>query len=512
MFETQRLANNFDYNAGIREDASSFGQRFFSIFGEINTYFYKDLLRFKTSFFPKQSLTDIIPSVYSWDISDFTFQYYSDQNNNILLPTVTGDSQALSVFTSVDDFLNSLIFDLEFTGSVSDYSLIYNSSVEEAGSILDINIPNYLYIEFTDIASFAISHDTSLSLAPNYIAKLSLEGEDIYGNPILEQIFPTVNGVYRTSNIYSKLNSLLLVNIDGPGTLKIKTLDFDLLEYISSYSIVTTSEIQTPLILDYDDDFFHIKYYLFPPQNGTRISEDKETFAKVKLLDASEEEITIRDITVSANREELYVLSENKISIYDNWINNLYFTVPQMDRTLETLLTADFMYRVSGLNESNHCYIGPSKIGKRIKDYTIYFIDPTGERLYLQLDYDFTTTPFTFVADNTLSSSETIDNFQIEFSLDKLGQWDLVIESTDFNDNEYIYVTSVLVPFLISSKDIILDEAYELISYHPEGSIYLSKDGILDKYSFIYNTALIDSFNKKLYTIENYSNLELTYV
>lgn len=513
MFETQRFANIFEAGTSAREDASSFAQRFFSVFGEINTYFYKDLIRFKKSFFPKMSITDLISSVYEWDISNFSFQYYSDLNRNIIVPTVNGDGLELEIFTTVDSFLNCLPFDLNFDSSFTDSYIIYESLISESSAIQDIIVPNYLYIEFNNVTSFAVSGDTTISSSPNYIAKLTIEGEDYYGNEIIEYIYPTVNGVYTTLNIYSKINNLLLVNVEGSeATLTIKALDFNLLEYISNYNIVTTSEVQTPLIMDYDEDFFIIKYYIFPPQNGQRVSSDKELFGKVKLLTSSEEEISITDISFSSNREELYVLSSNKVFIFDNWINDIHFRAPQIDRTLETLMTADFMYRLSGLNETNTCYIGPSKTGKRIKDYTIYFKDPDGELLYLNNDYEFTSSLFTFLTDTSISNQSTINNFQFDFILDKLGQWDFVIESTDFENKEYVYTTSILVPSLLAAREINLDNTYTGISYHPEGFIYLFDGNVIDKYILSFNAVYIDSFNRKAYTIENYSDLELVYV
>lgn len=508
MFETQRLVNSFDSETSIREDASSLGQRFFSVFGEINTTFYKDLIRLKTSFFPKKSLTDIISNLYVWDIGNFTFNYESNQN--IVIPTISGDETELIVKSSIDDFLNALPVNVIYSQSFIDQNIIYDLS--DSDNILDIEIPNYLFIEILDVTSFYSSSDPSLSRAPNFSAKLTLEGEDIYGNSITEYVYPTVNGVYRTSFIYAKLTSLTAVNFEGSFNLRIKALDFNLLEYISKYSFVTLSELQTPLIMDFENNFFYLKYYIFPPKNGQRVSDDKEIFAKVKLLDSNNEEINIKDITFSENREELYVLSDNKICIYDNWIDDLYFTTPQVERSLETLLTADFMYRVSGLEQSNVCYLGASKVGKSIKSYTIYFIDPTGEVFYLNADLELSSTPYTFVADNTFTLLETINNFQFSFTLDVLGQWDLVIESTDFEDHEYTYVTSLLCPSLVSSQDISVNSNYTAIAYHSSGKLYLTNETTIDEYTFSYQSCLLDSLNKKLYTIENYSNLEIVYV
>jgi len=513
MFETQKLVNHFPKDSLMRKDPSSFGFRFFSIFGELSQNFVRDLINFKNSYYPLTYNNDSLSTAYSWDIGDFGFTFTDLSNNSVFkVPSAYGDSAQLEYAKDDVTFINSLPSALKFIQSFSGAEyVVYESDLNDSSSINDFDFPSKLFIEFSGVSSFSISDDSDNALARQKNASLHLIGEDFYGNEIDEYISPSVNGVYITKYFYSKLLDFTLINISSDGNIKIKCLDFNLLEYISESFLAITPEINTLLVKDFDEDFFILKYYIFPPENGKRISDEKETLAEYKLLDSEGNYLTIEDITFSKSLEDLYVLSSGKLYIYRNWLDSLLFNAPAQERTLEVLMSASFMYSHIGLNKVNVCYINQNLLNKKVDNYQIILIDPNNNRFYLNSDYEFDSDIYYFQNNYYTENVNYVPDFSFEFALDTIGQWELNIVAVDTDGNEYIFVSNVMCPYLEPDKEITLTKNYTAISYSYDGYLYLKYNDEIDRYKTINNTYFIDFTNKILYTTETFSNLEVIY-
>ena len=321
MFNTQRIVNSYPLNSRVRNDPSSLGFRMFSIQGDFIDGFRKDLLRFKLSYYPLTSFTDYIKDINIWDISDFTFQYEDDELNRFIInPTVYGDGTELEIVDETVDLFYSLPTSIAINSdsTIASYdAIVYDEDVDTTGTISDIEVAGHLYIEITNATRFINVTDNSKERSPVLRARLHLEGEDSNGNEIIEDIFPDRNGIYVTSNRFSKLVSLYIINVQGASAhLTIKSLDFDITSYRSSFYNAVTPDNEYELIKEFDADFFYLKYPIFPVEAGTRVNEDKETIAAFVLYDSDNNRLDIDDITFIRSTEELIVLSDNKIYFY----------------------------------------------------------------------------------------------------------------------------------------------------------------------------------------------------
>lgn len=513
MFETQRLANQFPMNTKLREDASSLGFKFLSIIGDINAQSRKDLIRFKKSYYPKTSLTDLSVKLYEWEIDSFIFQYEDAfQMNTVLEPTVTGDTIPLENIEDIETMSFRLPSRITESTTYLSYSgEIYSSNINSSSSIADIEVPSNLYVEFRDIDSFSIAQTTTSLRSALLVAQIMLRGEDLYGNEILETIFPSANGTYKTKNIFAKLLDFTLINVVGAdGIIKIKNFDFDLSQYVSSYSTYVDIDSETNLLVEFDSDFIYLRKFIFPVYEGKRAAEDKETFTGMKVSDAEGNLIKIEDISFIPSTETLVVLSSDALYFIENYLPPIMDETSE-ERTLEISLTVEAPVRYPIINEELKFYLYQRSILNRMKTYVVRLIDPTGEEFYLNENDEFTTSPWTFTASNTDWPGDSVVDRWITLELDSFGQWDLIIETVDVDDVSAKEVSSFYVPLLVADKKISLSKEFISVSYHQDGKIYLS-DGT-DTTSFIplFDYYFLDSTNHRVYTIEHYSTLDIDY-
>lgn len=515
MFETQRLANSFPRETKTREDPSSLGFRMLSIVGDISQQMRKDLIRFRNGYFPKTSYTDYPFNFREWDVSDFEFTYLDDfESREVRVPVIEGDSRELTQITTVEDFIfyPPTRIALESTIIVHDGE-IYNSNINESSTIGEIEVPGRLFIEFRDVDAYSISQDASTIRSSVLNTRLTLVGEDNYGNELIEEVFPTANGTYRTKNIFAKLSDFTLTNIEGEnGVLIIKTFDFDIGEYISDFASLVEVDIEVELLKEFDESFVYIRKYVFPVSDGKRINSDKDTFTGIQVIDPdTSEPVVIEDISFIPSTETLVVLGNNKLYFVKDWLPKI-MSEPQEDRSLEVLMTSEALNHYPYLEQAIKVYLYQRIISDRVSSYQVRLIDPTGQIFYLNSDDIFTSSAWTFTGVNTEWPGDSTEDRFIEFALDVVGQWDLVIESTGMSGTIYKDVTSFYVPSVIADKAIELSKSYESVSFHENGKIYLFDGTNTDVYLPSYDYFFLDSRNGKIYTLEEYEELELNYV
>lgn len=513
MFDTQRIANNYPLNSRIRQDPSSLGFRMFSIQGEFIEKYVKDLIRFKVSQYPLTSFTDQTKDIVIWDISDFEFTYEDDELNRFIIsPIVKGDGIELDIVNETVDLLYALPSTLAFSSTISNYdAVVYDSDISDTGVINDIEVAGHLYLEITNATRFINVTDAAKERSPVLRAQIHLEGEDANGNEIIENLFPIYNGIYRTVNRYSKLLVIETINIQGDNAhLTIKSLDFDTTSYRSLYHNTVTPELQSELLKEFDDNFFYLKYPIFPVEAGTRVNEDKETITAFALYDSEDNRLEIDDITFVQNTEDMIVLSNDKIYFFKSWLPNLFQTTVN-ERSREIIVTIEPLTRYPTLDTEIKCFFYTRSIFKKIDTVTIKLIDPDGEIFYLNDNFELQESSFTFLGDVAEWPADTFSDKTFLFTPDKAGQWEFVTSVIDTDGDEYNDVSCLFVPFLTPDKELTLDEIYESISYGEDGKLYCFDGTDTDIYEFSYNVCLIASEDGKVFTREDYDELEVVY-
>lgn len=512
MFSTQKIVNNYPKNLRLREDPSSLGFRFFSLHGDFLQLFFKDLRRLQQNFFPVTSSTDVANISYLWDIGTFEFEFEDPLTMNYLkYPTVNGDSFSLTVSKTLEEFLFLPPTRISYVEEYNFDGIVYESTLTESSTINDIVIPGRLYIEINGATRF---YQTSVNNAksPPKRATLILVGEDAYGNELNEHITLNYNGIYVTKDIYYKLISIVLSNIETDGgSIIIKSLDLDISSIPSKYEIGILSDKAVELKKEFDENFFYIKYPVFDIQASQRLTEDKETFCAFALRDEDDNIISIDDISFIYDLETLAALSGNKVYIYDSWLPPV-FQAPISERTSEIVIGAELTTPYPTLNEDFIFYIYNRSIYRRSKQITIKIIDPDNEEFYINGDLELSETEFTFLGDPTTDwPGDTFADKKVTMVPDKTGQWELVITTVDIDENEYIDVINFIVPSLTASKTLTLDEDYDSISFSCDGFLYALTGENLHKYRLYYDYCIIDIKSKTLFSRENYDDLEVIY-
>ena len=67
------------------------------------------------------------------------------------------------------------------------------------------------------------------------------------------------------------------------------------------------------------------------------------------------------------------------------------------------------------------------------------------------------------------------------------------------------------MPSLVAEKEFTLDNSYESISYGEDGNLYCFDGVDVDVYNFIYDICMIVSGDGRVYTREEYEELEVVY-
>lgn len=514
MFGTQRIVNRYPLNTRMRQDPSSLGFRMFSVLGDLHTQFDKDLIRFKEAYFTKSSHTDIPSDFFEWDINDFVFTYEDDYDSLLpIVPTVQGDSTTLLECESEAEFIHSLPTSLSLTRTIlGDIGLIYDEPLSGSGVIADIEVSGRLTVKLDGVESYLTVADNTKVRSPILRAQIRLVGEDLYGNEINEDIFPTRDAVYVTSNVFSKLLSFTLHNISGDsGTIEIRSLDFDIDSHESRFDLVVQADREDPLYIEFDEDFIYLRYYIFPNVAGSRLEAEKETFCAFALFDEDNNRISIRDISLTNSTETLVVLSEGKLHFFNDWLPP-YFTMPSEDRSREVVVTAEIPNRYPALDQETTLYLYTRSIEKRVSEVQISLVDPDGDTFYLNEDKEFQASAWTFSGDvSTLAPGDSFLDKKILWTPDKVGQWDLVIYTEDTNGDSYTDVTSVIVPKLTPTKTLNVDSSYTDVAAHEDGNFYFSDGTDTFALTPARDVYLIDYRNKRVFTLEDYTSLNVSY-
>lgn len=512
MFHVQRIVNSFPKNLAIREDPSSFGFRYLSVFADVSKQFNKDLLRLKKDISIFDSNTDYIDSLYEWDVSSHTFNMktHSSVFDEIV---VSGDSIDLERITSSENLTTGLPTRLDYLEQVTIEHTIYSENINTTGSILEIGLPSRLYIEIQDCDSFVAAQNVEKN-SPIVFGNIELIGEDPYGNEIRERIAILNNGIYTTTNIYGQLISFNLVNVTGTdGTISIKLLDVDLSLIASTYFVYSDSDNQNrTLYYSFDSTSLDLNYFVFPIYNTIRPDNSFEVFTGFEIFDSEDNQYTIDDITFSPSFEHLFILSGNKVLITKDYDLPIMIA-PENARTTEIVIDCEFTNYYPKLNTTNKIYLFLKRSDIFVVSATIKLIDPTGVTWYLQEDKTWSEIEFTWLGDPSQQwASKTFGDLRTGIVCDTRGQWELVIEVTDSENESFTTVKNFLVPYLTIDNIITLEDSYEWIAFHDNGYLYLGNGTTVDIYKPKYDYYYFDSNGKKIYTIENYSSIEVTNV
>ena len=521
MFKNQRIVNSFPRNSRVRQDPSSLGARIFTIQSEFSERWEKDLRRFKISYYPKYSLTDISDHIYIWDLSGFEFQYKdTDLNIGTLNPTILGDDVELEVVDSSIALLNGLPTKVSLIDSILDHDgIIYDSLISEASetSILDIRRSGRLWITISNVDNFSLPIDSRNERSPIFSALLRLEGKDIYGNSIIEDIYPDRNQTYLTTNIYSILDNIVLTNVsDTDGRITIKSFDFNLpFQIARDESVITIDERNLrELMIRNDSDFLYLEYPIFDVEANRRISSENEIVTGIGLFDTDDNRIFINDITFEPSQQRLVVLSSTgKLLFYERWLPP-FFTTPKNSRTLEVVGHIELETYHPVKDSELKCYVFTRSLSKRVNTIQIKLIDPDGDIFYLNDDMAITDREFFFLGAPSVDwPADSMNDIFFTIVPDKFGQWEFVITAIDTDGNEYIDVLNFMVPSLKADKEFDLGDTYDSISYHEDGKIYCYKqdDNRIDIFDMKYDICLLLSANSSLYTRETYDEIELSY-
>lgn len=503
MFETQALVNRFPADTAIREDKSSSGFKLFSIMGDINTQFRKDLVRLRLDSRLSSSNTTYLTDVHEFDISDFEFNI-DPSSSTIGDLDVTGDATDLTKVEQVDDLLSQLPTGFELIDSSTIRHTIYSSDFSVSGTISDIDIPSRLFIDVQDVTTF-ISTNTARERSPALYVTLTLIGEDLYGNSLTESMRLTTNGIYRTQNIFAKLLDFTLTNTPETGSIDIKILDVELSELESAYyRYVDANGKSSTLLYSFDEDFFYFKYYIFPFLGEERPSSQKDTVTGIQLL-YSDAAIEIDDVTFDPGYEYLYVLSGNKVYIKKNFMLPV-MDAPEEQRDLRIALNCDFDNQYPQLNTDIEMRLYMAVLEINVKHVLIKLTDPTGEVFYWD-GSAWGSDEAVIYGEETDQPGDTFKDLRISATADILGKWELCVIATSMKDLTYKTVKNFFVPSLEMDQVIDLDSSYEWIAYHDDGFVYLGNGTTVDRFRPVYDYYFFDKNNGYIYTLESYESL-----
>lgn len=498
---TRRFTNFFPRKYKLREDRSSVGSRYISA--------YADLLE-AVELDNKLLTNNLFLSSYNFPEDNYYIYNTTPlvkEDGVYIYPTVSGDGVSLVRKENINQFLYDIseTIDLSIPTEHTNSLLFWDSTNDTYKKVgyafrLHITVQNS-----TDYAQYNSRADVS-EAKPHLVY---IKGFD-QNYCLTEEVIHILDDMnYLSKNLFIEVVDVQYQGFDG--------------EVIVSPALTYTDNKLSYLRNIAFDGFISPLFY--------RLDNDQIILSGRELLNgesyrsaaiSSEDYIDYASISLSYNDTVI----SNILDVYESMVDGLFYfltedylyvaNLPSLEFS-QPALSISFENYVDVKNDSEYVAyngtgswwtklnISPSKVDKII----IYYIDPDGDKYYLQADRTWALSVGGFIPP-TKQNEKIWKDFKFSKTLDKYGQWDIYVEAY-VGTTIYRAVTSTLVPVIEASTRISHSVDSPLGIFENNSLRYIFTSSKLYKYTFDKDFYYVDEPSGTIYLSKDYDNIELTY-
>jgi hypothetical protein len=332
---TQRIANRLPLWADARLDKYSFFQQFINPYGSALEKLYKQLSIGAKNYYASTANLDEIDVVYKVNLPrNFNFSVNDrDPANPIRIPP--------RVTTNIDSVLTEIPVS-ENNDVESFWYTSFPTRIKREGTDTDVSGEILSETQFKDLASstlntFSIQGRLAITVAgatefinlnrPLQRGFVKLRGVTRKGQEEVERINFITNTTITSLKEWRRLEEVSVYGIfPRTATITIDVLPFNVPEQIDPFNLFIDEVNESVLFteveaLDYTGTI--LKHKIFAATNLALLQQGFTGFdvrAQAELLDTTGDPIIARDFTIQPFQDRVFVLTDNKIYIYYNFM------------------------------------------------------------------------------------------------------------------------------------------------------------------------------------------------
>lgn len=572
-FLSQKMANNFPRHSTVRSDASSNGQKIFSVFGDLFESKYVDILKVAESF--KLNQVDLgIHKIYTVNLQEEDFFVESEENEAIytfptVKATIDGIEKELVRITGSENFLFGLPDTLRKRQEIpytSGSDLIYTRN---ANGAITINTDEFSFYErlFVRVYNSTVYKKPNRDIPENQrpyggFSFILIKGKDVFYNDIEEYIYMRRDGEFFTEKVFRKIDSVDIDGFDGSVEIRVSEACAEsksITDYIKTNKFNYTadkrkngfSEVslfnKTINFSNGSENVYFINLFsrfisddsTVRESLGNQIDETlmvRTLLSRVVLWDKGKSDfLKPVDYFISEINSRLYILNEDgKIHIGNLTLNPFLHTEESRSEEF-TVKSIVFPQRPSyGSDVRIRCELrrqaGP------IKFWQIKIVSPSGVVYFVKYEFNNVTKTKNIsllppsqhtgsYKNRPLVSIERVESnipkyswadFVFKFTSDEIGQWDVFTTIYFNNGTELTHKTSFSSDYWVAEK--IVETGIDTSTNSLKG-FFLSKENLLgvktsSKIMFFeeeFHTYLADIINNRILTRSFFKELEVKY-
>ena len=501
------------------------GQRTLSPFAEYFDYAETELIRIKDEAF-----------LYKWHLGlGHLWSIWLDEADQMALTAVAGGGLEVTYPTSVIG-THSTLGDITLTRDSDFQEMLYGAptrlTLEEELTIGDLVIwdstdplvindftyPERLTIYVSDSTIYNAKTLTNDRFHTGFNG-IKLIGKDLNGSEITEIINVLDDGVYVSRNFWSELSDTPEIDgFNGNVIIGYKQADFDYV--LDMYRVGVLDDVEGELRLRLISDnleFTYLEYFTNRLKRGSDYRrgvvelENDESIGKQVLQNSSDETISPIDLAISYENTKLYVIdSSGYLHVYEHGLTP--FGPPQEDiATKKTRIIPIALQPYVGYGETQKLWTYHVRPKNPIAQVQVFKITPSGVTEYLQADYTWSASVYTFLGTPTAPTIvDSWSDLTFENTYDELGQWDFYVKTWEGNDITVAH-TAVMVDSM--SALVSIDTGIETptgIFFSEEGYITVTDATKFYKFSEHRDTYFADAERQQLVLREEYTAVEVT--
>ena len=529
---TQRIVNTYPIWTKIRKDPSSFGFRMNSVFGEHFDFVNAEL---KQNYLAYQLAKEPLGLGEVWFINlepdDYMMSTATTGGSLIwTYPTVVADSILLSRIESLEELY---------------WSIPTRIALADTLGIEDLQVATKAYLSLPVINDMSLSARLKVTVAnsTNWFKKTALnnrlqpgvhrvvlDGYDINGDEVIEDIDVLDDSDYFSRKIYSQITDIKTQGFDGDVTLSMYSSKSVLEDPF--HMAVADNGVEGPLYLELAlngvSNTSEITYYTSIIKQGENYKDgtnevpyNTEVVWVQALLDSTGNEIEVVDLTINPNTTRLYVLDTlGYIHIYEYGLQR--FTPPslQTELTKATYVDIDAVQPWASYGETLMLFTRFSRPRFPVSSVQIKRISPASVVNYLQADKTWSATPYSFPGNPNAKGliENTFQDITFTNEFDEFGQWEFYCTCTSVHDVTISY-TGVMVDVVeaLASLSTGITDGVAL-NYSDDNFLTITKDvpgpdgeaNTIYKFREYSDVYLADEENQTLYLREEYASVEVS--
>jgi len=458
-FRTQRLANYFPLQTRTRRDPSSLSQRMLSAFASRMDAMEESFLRMaEDELVLKERLGhEAIGLVYLDEADHIT--YTRELNGSVVYSyptTVNGTdgagTHALTRVETNEELLYGASSRLSTPTSVAYSTLVVWDSSAPA-TYNTMIAPERLTISVSgSTVYFAYRADRNRLYRNRYF--VSIRGLDKNRLPVRERVDVLDDGVYRTRNIFSEVDQVLVEGFDGNVTVSLGQVATP---YIwDKYHVGVNENIEGQLKIAIADAVTGaIEYKIDRLKLGaeyrdgiSEVHENEEVLAEQMLRTSIAQPINVVDIALHPDKGLLYAVDDvGNVHIYEHGLTTFAPLGLEEDTTLEARVICQPLQPYVRYGETEPIWTFYQIIRDFVDYVEIKRVAPGNVVTYLQADRTtWGATPYNHAGNHGVTfPEESWTSFKFETTYDSYGQWDYYVKTVTTKNETFVHGVSVMV-------------------------------------------------------------------